>query len=98
VILIQVREFCSCNIPKDRGSTAEKNELDSIQMNHLTRLNRLKAGRRFALATIYLFSEYLLSWTPYTIVALFYLFHMKFIDQQSILMTICVFSSVARNF
>jgi hypothetical protein len=68
-----------------------RRKLDSIKMKHLTRLNRLKADRRFALATIFLVSEYLLSWTPYAIVALFYLFNMKFIDQQSVLMTICAF-------
>jgi hypothetical protein len=65
--------------------------MDSIQINHLIHLNRLKADRRFALATIFLVSEYLLSWTPYAVVALFYLFNMEFINQQSILMTICAF-------
>ncbi|CAF4599073.1 unnamed protein product [Rotaria sp. Silwood2] len=55
------------------------------------RLNSLKADRRFALATILLVSEYLLSWTPYAIVALFYLFNVKYISQQSVLMTICAF-------
>ncbi|CAF3089150.1 unnamed protein product [Rotaria sp. Silwood2] len=61
------------------------------QMTYLMRLNRLKADRRFALATIFLVSEYLLSWTPYAIVALFYLFNVKYISQQSVLMTICAF-------
>jgi hypothetical protein len=64
---------------------------DDITVNNLMRLNRLKADRRFALATIFLMSEYLLSWTPYAIVALFYIFNVKFIDQRSVLMTICAF-------
>ena len=62
---------------------------DSFHMNHLIRFNRLKADRRFALATIFLVSEYLLSWTPYAIVALLYLFDLNFISPQSVLMTIC---------
>ncbi len=64
---------------------------NNIQINNLIRLHRLKADRRFALATLFLVSEYLLSWTPYAIVALFYLFNLKFINQQSVLMTICAF-------
>ncbi|CAF2321454.1 unnamed protein product [Rotaria sp. Silwood2] len=63
----------------------------TFQMNYLMQLNRLKADRRFALATIFLVSEYLLSWTPYAIVALFYLFNLKYISQQSVLMTVCAF-------
>jgi hypothetical protein len=65
--------------------------INNIQINNLIRLNRLKADRRFALATIFLVSEYLLSWTPYAIVVLFYLFNLKFINQKSVLMTICAF-------
>jgi hypothetical protein len=63
----------------------------SFHMNHLMRLNRLKVDRRFALATIFLVSEYLLSWTPYAIVALLYLFDINLISSQSVLMTICAF-------
>ncbi|CAF1251818.1 unnamed protein product [Rotaria sp. Silwood1] len=65
----------------------------AFQMNYLMRLNRLKADQRFALATIFLVSEYLLSWTPYAIVALLYLFNVQIISQQSILMTICAFTA-----
>ncbi|UJR29204.1 hypothetical protein I4U23_010418 [Adineta vaga] len=64
---------------------------DIIQFNQLSRLNRFEADRRFALATTFLISEYLLSWTPYAIVALFYLFDVKLISQQSVIMTICAF-------
>ncbi|CAF1138103.1 unnamed protein product [Rotaria sordida] len=64
-----------------------------LEMDYLMRLNRLKADRRFALATIFLVSEYLLSWTPYAIVALFYLFNVKYISQQSIFMTVCAFTA-----
>jgi hypothetical protein len=63
----------------------------SFNTNQLMQLNRLKADRRFALATIFLVSEYLLSWTPYAIVALFYIFNIQFISQQSVSMTICAF-------
>jgi hypothetical protein len=66
---------------------------DTVPANQIMRLNRLKADRRFALATIFLVSEYLLSWTPYAIVALFYLFNVEFLSQQSILMTICAFTA-----
>ncbi|CAF0729084.1 unnamed protein product [Adineta steineri] len=66
---------------------------ESLQTSQLTRVNRLKADRRFALATTFLISEYLLSWTPYAIVALFYLFNVEFISQQSIIMTICAFTA-----
>ncbi|CAF4747717.1 unnamed protein product, partial [Rotaria sp. Silwood2] len=65
----------------------------TFQMNCLMQLNRLKADRRFAFATIFLVSEYLLSWTPYAIMALFYLFNVKYINQQSVLMTICAFTA-----
>lgn len=80
-------------VPSNSGSTRVFNRriTTSIQMNNLMRLNRLKADRRFALATIFLVNEYLLSWTPYAIVALFYLFNVEFINPQSILMTICAF-------
>jgi hypothetical protein len=64
---------------------------DPAQMHHIMRLNRLKADQCFALATIFLVSEYLLSWTPYACVALFYLFHIKFIIEQPLLITICAF-------
>lgn len=64
---------------------------ETIQTRNMLRLNRLKADKRFALATIFIVSEYLLSWTPYAIVALFYLFNFEFIDDHSILMTICAF-------
>ena len=45
----------------------------------------------FALATIFLVSEYLLSWTPYAIVAILYLFDVRYFSEQPILMTICAF-------
>ena len=64
---------------------------DGTQVNRMKRLKRLRADQRFALATIFLVSEYLLSWTPYALVALLYLFNVKFIHHQSILMTICAF-------
>ena len=65
--------------------------IDGRRETRLKRLNRLRADQRFALATIFLVVEYLLSWTPYALVALFYLFNVNFIDHQSILMTICAF-------
>lgn len=65
--------------------------IDSQRENRLRRLNRLRADQRFAVATIFLVTEYILSWTPYALVALFYLFDAQFIDHQSILMTICAF-------
>ncbi|CAF1037697.1 unnamed protein product [Adineta ricciae] len=66
--------------------------LDIIQSYHrLSRLNRLRADRRFALATTFLISEYVLSWTPYAIIALIYLFDIDLISQHSITMTICAF-------
>ncbi|CAF3482854.1 unnamed protein product [Rotaria sp. Silwood1] len=68
-------------------------QMRTLQLNYFMRLNRLKADRRFALATIFLVSEYLLSWTPYAIVALLYLFNVQYISQQSILMTICAFTA-----
>jgi hypothetical protein len=52
---------------------------------------RLQADRRFALATIFLVSEYLLSWTPYACIALFYLFDMRLIIEQPLFITICAF-------
>lgn len=64
---------------------------NSLQINNLVRLNRLKADRRFAIATIFLVTEYLLSWTPYAIIALFYLFNLNLVGQRSIVMTISAF-------
>ncbi|CAF3438858.1 unnamed protein product [Rotaria sp. Silwood1] len=66
---------------------------NTLGTDYLMRLNRLKADRRFALATIFLVSEYLLSWTPYAIVALLYLFDVKYISPQTVLMTICAFTA-----
>lgn len=62
-----------------------------VQIHYVVRLNRLKADRRFALATIFLVTEYLLSWTPYACITLLYLFHVKFISEQSYLITISAF-------
>jgi hypothetical protein len=64
---------------------------DPVRTHQIMRLKRLKADRRFALAIIFLVSEYLLSWTPYACVVLFHLFHMKFIIQKPLLVTICAF-------
>jgi len=64
---------------------------DPVQVRYMMQLNRLKADRRFALATIFLVSEYLLSWTPYACVALFYLFNIQFIIEQPLFITICAF-------
>lgn len=65
--------------------------IDPIQMRYLMRLNRLRADRRFALATIFLVSEYLLSWTPYACVALLCLLNMRVIIEQPLFITICAF-------
>ncbi|CAF2650154.1 unnamed protein product [Rotaria sp. Silwood2] len=78
---------------KNVSSRLAVRETRIFQVNYLMRLNRLKADRHFASATIFLVSEYLLSWTPYAIVALFYLFNVKYISQQSVLMTICAFTA-----
>ncbi len=64
---------------------------DPVQVRYIMQLNRLKADRRFALATIFLVSEYLLSWTPYACIALLYLFNIKFIIEQPLFITICAF-------
>ena len=64
-----------------------------LQVDSLARLNRLRADRRFALATLVLISEYLLSWTPYALLALFYLFEIDLISHHSSLMTICAFTA-----
>lgn len=65
--------------------------IDPIQIRSFIRFNRLRADRRFALATIFLVSEYLLSWTPYACIALFYLLNMRIIIEQPLLITICAF-------
>ena len=64
---------------------------DSIRIRHMMRMNRLQADRRFALATIFLVAEYLLSWTPYACMALFYLFHVTPIIEHPLLISICAF-------
>jgi hypothetical protein len=62
---------------------------NNLQRNKLIRLNRLKAAdRKFTLATIFSVGEYLFIWTPHAIVILFCIFNLKFINQQSLLMTI----------
>ena len=66
---------------------------NSFQIQNLVHLNRLKADRRFALASIFLISEYLLSWTPYAILALLYLFNVQIVSQHSIFMTIFAYSA-----
>jgi hypothetical protein len=64
---------------------------DLIHRPDMMRLNRLRADQRFALATIILVSEYLLSWTPYAFVALLYLFNIQWIIEQPLFITICAF-------
>ena len=64
---------------------------DPIQLRYILQLDRLRADRRFALATIFLVSEYLLSWTPYACVALLYLLNMRVIIEQPLFITICAF-------
>ncbi len=64
---------------------------DSIPIVYMMRLNRLRADRRFALSTIFLVSEYLLSWTPYACVGLLYLFDIRLIIEQPLFITICAF-------
>jgi hypothetical protein len=68
-----------------------RHTVNSIQLTNLIQLNRLNADRRYAFATIFLVSEYLLSWTPYAFVALLYLFDVRYFSQQPVLMTICAF-------
>ena len=70
---------------------AARRDNDSIQVRHLMHLSRLKVDRRFALATLFLVTEYLLSWTPYAIVALLNLFRIEFIAQQPLVITFCAF-------
>jgi hypothetical protein len=76
-----------------RNNTARQS-IDPFQLRHTLRLNRLKADRHFALATIFLVSEYLLSWTPYACIALFYLFRVNFINEQPLMITAC--ASIAK--
>jgi hypothetical protein len=64
-----------------------------LQSDTLARLNRLRADRRFAVATLVLITEYLLSWTPYALLALFYLFELELFSHHSSLMTICAFTA-----
>ncbi|CAF2029175.1 unnamed protein product [Rotaria magnacalcarata] len=75
---------------------AVRRTMYNLQMNNFMQLNRLKVDRRFALETIFLATEYLLRCTSYAVVVLFYVFNVKFIDQQSVLMTICAY--IAKNF
>ncbi|CAF3331404.1 unnamed protein product [Rotaria sp. Silwood1] len=77
--------------PMNESSRLAVHQTRTFRVNYLMRLNRLQADQRFALATIFLVSEYLLSWTPYAVMALFYLFNLKYISQQSVLMTIYAF-------
>jgi hypothetical protein len=67
---------------------------DPSRLRHALRMNRLKADRHFAVATIFLVGEYLLSWTPYACVALLYLFDVKFIDERPLLVSMC--ASIAK--
>ena len=64
---------------------------DPIPLHVVVRLNPLKIEQRFALATIFLVAEYLLSWTPYACMALLYLFQVTLIIEQPLLITICAF-------
>ncbi|CAF1199718.1 unnamed protein product [Adineta steineri] len=78
-------------IPVTANHLRTRRMTDPFQTHHIMRLKRLKADRRFALATIFLVSEYLLSWTPYACIALLYLFHIQFIIDQRLIITICAF-------
>ena len=74
----------------DRRMTARRS-LNHTILRQSMHLNRLKADQKFALATIFLVGEYLLSWTPYACVALFYLFHMEFVTKTPLIVTFCAF-------
>lgn len=62
--------------------------VDPVRIRYSMNLRRLKADRHFALATILLVSEYLLSWTPYAYFALLSLSHARFMTENSYLITI----------
>ncbi|CAF1180479.1 unnamed protein product [Didymodactylos carnosus] len=62
---------------------------DKIIIRNSARLKRLKADKRFALATLFLVSEYLLSWTPYAILILLELFGISSSSKTPLLMTEC---------
>ena len=88
---LQVVSFTSpTSLPTSTLST-DRLALNGNQVRHVPRLNRLRADRRFAIATLFLVAEYLLSWTPYACVALLYLSHMPLIVEQPLLITICAF-------
>ena len=84
----------SKHTPKSPTRNPRYNEhrtIDTSQIRQMMRMNRLKADRRFALATIFLVAEYLLSWTPYACMALSHLFHITSIIEQPLLITVCAF-------
>lgn len=85
----RLKEPTSPRLAQSSVRSTTRRAIDPSQIRHLMRLNRLQADRYFALATIFLVGEYLLSWTPYACVALSYLFHMKLIVDEPLLMTIC---------
>lgn len=52
---------------------------------------RFRIEYRFIQAIIFLVSIYIISWTPYSIIAILQLFHSEFLVQHSFLITICAF-------
>ena len=52
---------------------------------------RFRIEYRFIQAIISLVCIYIISWTPYSIIAILQLFHSKFLDRHSFLITICAF-------
>ncbi|CAF1057835.1 unnamed protein product [Didymodactylos carnosus] len=71
------------------GRDIRRQLADELSVSISARLKRLKIDRRFAVATAILVTEYLLSWTPYAIIAMLEIFRLILPSQYPVLMTIC---------
>jgi hypothetical protein len=87
----ELKSIRSPRFVQQAASLTNRHRKEPIQIQLLMRLNHLQADRRFALATIFLVAEYLLSWTPYACVALLYLFDVTTIIEHPMFVTICAF-------
>ncbi|CAF1542812.1 unnamed protein product, partial [Didymodactylos carnosus] len=71
------------------GKDVRKYLNDKLLICHAQKLKRLKIDRRFAIATIFFVTQYVLCWAPYATVALFQIFGILLVKKYPIILAAC---------
>ena len=81
----------SSSILSRRGQNIERNQEHRCHLRQLKHRQTIRMNTQFLRAIIVLISNYLIAWTPYSIVALLQLYRVEFIFQHAYLMTLTAF-------